>query len=197
MPGSSVTSVTSAVPRFVLGDAVRLAAVASVVVGTAAYGFIGFALFMLVLGGSMLPRALAAPAALDLSFCVTLLIAAWAAELDWYLAVGWLDVVVHAAATGLIAAMTHLALVRLGACAGPDESRLRRPRLGSAVVTTALGISFATVWELLEWFGHTHVDDRIQVGYADTLGDLSAGSVGAVVAGVLLARGALLAGAER
>jgi hypothetical protein len=188
----SGTTVATGVPRFVLGDLVRLLAVASVVVGTTAYGFIGFALFMLVLGGSVLPRA-----ALDLSFCATLLVAAWAAELDWYLAVGWLDVVVHAAATGLIAAMAHFALVRIGAAAAPDESRLRRPRVGSAVVTTALGVGFATVWELLEWFGHAQLDDRIQVGYTDTLGDLSAGSVGALVAGVLVARGALLAGAGR
>ena len=193
----SGTSVATGVPRFVLGDLLRLLAAASVVVGTASYGFIGFALFMLVLGGSVLPRALAAPAALDLSFCATLLVAAWAAELDWYLAVDWLDVVVHAAATGLIAAMAHLALVRVGASPAPDQSRLRRPGLGSAVVTTALGITLATVWELLEWFGHAHLDDRIQIGYADTLGDLSAGAVGSVVAGVLVARGALLAGAGR
>jgi hypothetical protein len=193
----SGTTVASGVPRFVLGDLVRLLVAASVVAATAAYGFIGFALFMLVLGGSVVPRALAAPAALDLSYCATLLVAAWAAELDWYLALGWLDVVVHAAATGLIAAMTHLALVRVGAVAPPDGRGLHRPRLGSAVVTTALGVSWATVWELLEWFGHAHLDDRIQVGYADTLGDLSAGAVGAAVAGVLLARGALLAGAGR
>jgi hypothetical protein len=193
----SGTTVATGVSRFVLGDLLRLVAAASVVAGTAAYGFIGFALFMLVLGGSVLPRALAAPATLDLSYCATLLVAAWAAELDWYLAVGWLDVVVHAAATGLIAAVAHLALVGVGGAAGPDEGRLRRPRLGSAVVTTALGVSFAVVWELLEWFGHAHLDDRIQVGYADTLGDVSAGAVGALVAGVLLARGVLLAGAGR
>jgi hypothetical protein len=181
----------------VLGDLLRLVALVSVVVGTAAYGFIGFALFMLVLGGSVLPRALAAPAALDLSFCATVLVAAWAAELDWYLAVGWLDVVVHAAATGLVAAVAHLSMVRVGAAAGPDGSGLRRARVGSAVVTTALGVTVATVWEFLEWFGHAHLDDRIQVGYTDTLGDLGAGSVGALVAGVLLARGVLLAGAGR
>jgi hypothetical protein len=194
MPG---TSTVTEVPRFVLGDVLRLVAVVSVLVGTAAFGAVGLALFMLVLGGSVLPRALAAPAALDVAFCATLLVAAWAAELDWYLAVGWLDVVVHAAATGLIAAVAHLALVRVGAVAAVDEPRLRRPRLGSAVVTTALGISLALVWELLEWFGHARIDDRIQVGYADTLGDLAAGSVGAAVAGVLLARGVLLAGAGR
>ncbi len=190
-------SVVTGSPRYVLGDLLRLLALTSVVVGTAAYGLIGFALFMLVLGGSVLPRAVAAPAALDLSFCATVLVAAWAAELDWYVAVAWLDVVVHAAATGLVAAVAHLALIRVGASTSPVESRLRRPRVGSAVVTTAVGVTVATVWELLEWFGHTQLDDRIQIGYADTLGDLAAGSVGALAAGVLMARGVLLAGAGR
>lgn len=185
------------VPRFVVGDVLRYAAVLSVVVGTFAFGFIGFALFMLVLGGSLVPRVVSAPAALDLAFGATVLLAAWAAELDWYLAVGWLDVVVHAAATGLIAAVVHVLLVRLGAVAPVTAPEVRRPRLGSGVVTASLGVALAVVWEMLEWFGHTQIDDRIQVGYTDTMGDLTAGAVGAVVAGVLLARGVLLAGEGR
>jgi hypothetical protein len=185
------------VQRFAAGDVIRFAVLLSVVVGAGGFGFVGFALFALVLGGSVVPRALAAPAALDVSFTTTLLVAAWAAELDWYVAVGWLDIVVHAAATGLVAAVAHLALVRLGAATGPDERRVRRPRLGVAVVTTALGVSLATVWEFLEWFGHTWLDGRIQVGYTDTIGDLAAGSVGALLAGVLLGRGVLLAGPRR
>jgi hypothetical protein len=179
------------------GDALRLAALVSVVVGLAAYGAVAGALFFLVLSGTMVPRALRAPAVLDVAYCATLLLAAWAAELDWYVAVGWLDVVVHAAATGLVAAVAHLALVRLGAVAGVDDHRLTRPRLGGALVTAAVGVTLAVVWELGEWFGHSRIDDRIQVGYQDTLGDLLAGAVGAVVAGVLLARGVLLAAERR
>src|SRR3954447_18983274 len=91
-------------------DGIRLAALVSVPVGLVAYGGVAGALFLLVLGGTVIPRALAAPAVLDASYCLTILFAAWAAELDWYLRIGWLDVVVHAAATGLIAAMVHLLL---------------------------------------------------------------------------------------
>jgi hypothetical protein len=184
-------------PVALLCDGVRVAALISVVVGLIWYGGVAGALFFLVLGGTMIPRALQAPAALDASYCVAILFAAWAAELDWYLAVGWLDVVVHAAATGLVAAMAHLALVRIGAVAPVDDVRLRRPRLGSAVVTTTLGVTLAVVWEFGEWFGHTRLDDRIQVGYTDTMGDLVAGTVGALVAAVLLARGVLLVGERR
>ena len=178
-------------------DALRLAALVSVVVGLVFYGGVAGALFFLVLGGTMIPRVLEAPVALDATYCAVLLFAAWAAELDWYLAIGWLDVVVHAAATGLIAAMTHLLLVRVGALPRVDDPTPAHARLGAAVVTTALGVSLAVVWEFGEWFGHTHVDSRIQVGYTDTVGDLAAGAVGAMVAGVLLARGVLLSGARR
>ncbi|MBW9208163.1 hypothetical protein KV100_00730 [Mumia sp. zg.B21] len=181
----------------VIGDAVRFAAAVSVVAGVFAYGGLGGALFFFVLGGTMIPRALGAPAALDLSYCLAILVAAWAAQLDWYVAVSWLDLVVHTAVTGLVATVVHLALVRLNAVAPVNDPRLRRARLGSALVTTALGVALATLWELGEWFGHTQIDESIQVGYHDTLGDLAAGTVGSVVAGILLARGLLLAGARR
>lgn len=172
----------------VAGDVLRAAAALSVVVGLVAWNWVAGALFFLVLGGTMLARALALPTVLDLAFCATILVAAWAAMLDWYVAVGWLDLVVHAAATGLIAAVAHLTLVRVGAVPPVDASGLRRPGLGAAVLVAALGIALATLWEFGEWFGHTHVDDRIQVGYTDTIGDLAAGAVGAVVVALLVAR---------
>ena len=188
---------TAGVPWFVPGDVLRLAALASVVAGLLVWGWIAGALFFLVLGGSVLPRALEAPTVLDLSFTGLILFAAWAAQVDLYLRVPWLDVLVHAAATGLIAAMTHHALVRLGALATLDDQLLTRPRLGSALVTLALGLALAVVWELCEWFGHAQLDDRIQVGYSDTMGDLAAGGVGAAVAGGLLAGGVLLRNTRR
>ncbi len=167
--------------RPVATDLLRLAAALSVVLGTLGWGFIGFALFMLVLGGSMIPRALGTPAPLDLSFCATILVGAWAAMLDWYLAVSWLDVVVHAALTGLVGAIGYAALERLRLF-GEGMTRL-----GVVVVSSTLATTLALLWEMGEWFGHTVLDDRIQVGYEDTLGDLAAGVVGAVVAAVLLA----------
>ncbi|WP_370615570.1 hypothetical protein [Mumia sp. Pv 4-285] len=192
-PDPSTRSVAAAT---VVADAVRVAAAVSVVVGLVVFGPLAGALFFLVLGGTMIPRALRAPASLDIAYCVSILVAGWAAQLDWYVAVSWLDVVVHAAVTGLVATVVHLALVRLDAVAPVDDARLRHPRWGSAVVTTALGVALATVWEFGEWFGHVRIDDRIQVGYADTIADLAAGTVGAVLAGILLARGVLLTGAR-
>jgi hypothetical protein len=178
-------------------DGVRVLALLSVVVGTWRSGVVGAALFLLVLGGCVVPLAVGVPGWLDAAYGGTLLLAAWAAQLDWYVAVGWLDVLVHAAATGLVAAVATLLLVRCGAVAAAPSPGVPRARLGVAALTAGLGAAGAVLWEVGEWCGHTLLDDRIQVGYADTLGDLAAGLAGSVVAAVLLARGSMLAEASR
>lgn len=163
-------------------DAVRALVVASVVVGAWYAGPIGAALFLLVAGGSLVPRVVGVPATLDTLYCGTLLFAAWAAVLDWYVAVSWLDVVVHATATGLVAVVAVAALERWGALTHPGT------RLERVVVTVGLGGTLAVLWELGEWAGHTFLDPAIQVGYQDTIGDLAAGLAGTVVVAVALGR---------
>lgn len=169
-------------------DSLRAAGILSVVGASILDGWVGFALFFLVLGALFIPRALGTSLWLDVSYGVTLLVAGWAALLDWYLAVPGLDLVVHGAATGLIGAVTWQVLVRVGALPHHDDVRLDRPRLGTFVATAGAAVTLAVVWEFLEWGGHTWIDDRIQVGYLDTIGDLAAGAVGAVVAALIASR---------
>ncbi len=160
-------------------DLVRLAALVSFLVATVAHGALAFALFFLVLGGTMLPRALGSGALLDAAYSSVILFGAWAAQLDWYVVVPGLDLVVHLIATGLIAAVGVDALTRLGLLA-PRATTAR-----AVIATACLGTTLAVVWELGEWAGHTWIDDDIQVGYDDTIGDLAAGLIGATLAGVL------------
>ncbi|QUC01523.1 hypothetical protein J5A69_05775 [Cellulosimicrobium cellulans] len=170
------------------GDAVRAGAALSVVVAGATLDGVGVALFLLVLGGTMVPRALGVTGVLDVGYGAALLASAWAAQLEWYRAVPWLDLPVHAVCTGLIAALATVTLVRVGALPAPHADD--RPwHTGVAVVTTGLGAVLAILWELGEWAGHTFLDDRIGVGYGDTVTDLATGLLGSFVAGVLLARG--------
>ncbi len=161
----------------IASDLLRVAAVVSLVAGTVAYGWVGAALFLLVLGGTFVPRAVGASPWLDTAYCATLIFGAWAAQLDWYVTVEWLDVVVHAAATGLIAAVAWRVLEVVGGVGSA-------PSPVAVVVTAAMATALAAVWEVLEWIGHTWIDSRIQVGCDDTIGDLAAGMAGAVVAGV-------------
>lgn len=163
-------------------DLLRLLALVSVGVGTWWAGGVGFALFMLVLGGTMLPRALGTPPVLDVAFCLAILFGAWAAQLDWYVTVPWLDVVVHAVANGLVATIGYRTLAHLRVLPATLSFA------GVVVVVSCLGGTLALVWELGEWFGHTFLDERIQVGYDDTVGDLAAGMAGAVLAALLVVR---------
>jgi hypothetical protein len=170
------------------GDLVRCAGVLSFGGAVLAGAGVAAALFALVLLGLTLLRLLVRPV-LDAATGLVLVAAAWCSLLDLYLRYDRLDLVVHVAATGLGAAAMHEALSRTGVLAGADAPYPRRARAGVAVVVLTLGLTLGVLWEVAEWFGHHRVDGRIQVGYDDTLGDLVAGGTGALVAGVLLARG--------
>lgn len=158
-------------------DVLRAVAVLSLVVGALGWGVVGAALFLLVLGGTFLPRAVGAPPALDVASCAAFLVGAWTALLGGYEAVGALDLGVHVAATGLAAGLGLTTLERLGVLSAD------LPAIGRGVSAVTLGATLALLWEVGEWAGSTWLDSSIRVGYADTVGDLAAGLLGAVIAG--------------
>lgn len=174
----------------VLADSVRVLGALSVLVAVIWRGPVELSLFLLVLLGLVVPRVFGAPALLDLALGVTLLAAGWFAVLDAFAAVGPLDLVVHCAANGLLAVTAYLLLVRLGAVPDPAGPGPVHHGFGTVVVVTALGVLLGLLWELGEWAGHTYVDPGINVGYEDTLGDLAAGGIGSLVAGILVVRAA-------
>lgn len=154
-------------------DSLRLLALTSVPVAAVTDGFVGAALMLLVLGGSMVPRAWGLPTWLDLALGVVSLAAAWAALLDAYLHVPRLDLVVHALLTGVLALVASYLLLAW---------RWVPRRTVALVLGAVTAVALAALWEVGEYLGHTWLDDRIQVGYADTMTDLVAGVLGATVA---------------
>lgn len=148
-------------------------------------GWVVVALFALVLLGIAVPRAARLPGALQAATGATLVTGAWAAVLDWYVAVPSLDLLVHAVANGLLAVVAVLGMRRTGLL--PD----RLPPAGTVIVTTAVGALLAVLWEGGEWAGHTLIDDAIGVGYDDTVGDLVWGTLGSLLGGAVLATGRL------
>ena len=168
----------------------RLACLFSLTAAVLWYGPVDVALFLLVLMGTLISRSLDISRLLDGFYGLTLLTAAWSSVLDLYARIGWWDLPVHFAATGVIAAMTYLLLSRLGAVPFPGS----RPsptaaRVALPLLVFALGLAVSVLWELGEWWGHTFVDDTINVGYQDTMGDLAAGGLGALAAGILISLG--------
>jgi hypothetical protein len=177
--------VTTSVSR-AAADLVRVAGLASVGWAAAHGQWVNAALFSLVLLGLVLPRIVGSRPLADLGYGVVLLFAAWSAVLDLYIRYDWLDVVVHTVAGGLTAALAHRILVRCGVLPTSDAPGLRHPRVGLLVTTAALGTALGVLWEVGEWYGHTFLDHRIQVGYGDTIGDLASDAVGSIAAGLLL-----------
>jgi hypothetical protein len=170
-------------------DAVRALAPVSTVVAVISFGYVESALFLLVFAGVLLSRAAGLPPLLDILTSITLLAAAWFSVADLYNAIAWLDLVTHFFATGVLTALARVLLERWDA-AGLAPSRAdggAASVVAAGLIGGAIALALASVWEFLEWWGYTYIDDSINVGYLDTLGDVAAGGLGGVVAGMLLA----------
>jgi hypothetical protein len=165
-------------------DTLRVFGAFSVVAGGIGWGFVEVAVFALTLLGMLVPRFLGVRPGFDLAICGTLLVAAWSGVFELYTSIDWLDVVIHFAANGLLAALIFVVAARVGIVAG--VSRSASSRWGSALLTTVFGLAAGTLWEMGEWAGHTFIDSAIYVGYDDTIGDLAVGGLGSLLAGLCI-----------
>lgn len=102
-------------------------------------------------------------------------------RLDLYDRVRWFDDLMHLVDTGALAAAVVL-------LAGAAHAPLRR-RLELAV---ASGMTLALAWEVWEYAAFVTRSGEVSTAYADTIGDLSLGWVGAVAAALLVGRGRMM-----
>jgi hypothetical protein len=164
-----------------VADAAAVLCVVSLLAGLLD-GVVAVALFALVLLGQVVVRLAPLRPIVQAGTALALLVAAWAAMVDAYQQVSWLDIFAHFAVTGLLAILATAAVYRSGWLRRGDTA------LGTVLLATALGVLLAVAWEFGEWVGHTYLDPAIQVGYDDTIGDLAAGLAGSLAAGVLYRR---------
>lgn len=164
-----------------LADVVRVAMLISVVIAGVGWGWIQVAVFMLAVLATLIPRALSLRGSLDLCVGIASLAAAWSNVFDLYVLLpGW-DKFMHAVLGGLLAVLSVVIAQRTGILPPTTE------RPGALVLATlVLGLATGAVWELLEWAGHTLIDPQVHVGYQDTMGDLAADGLGALIGGFLL-----------
>lgn len=97
---------------------------------------------------------------------------------DLYDQVGWFDDLVHVVNTGFLAAGV---LLLTGTATARPWRRL--------AVAVAAGTTLSLVWELWEFQAFVAKGSESTTAYADTLGDLTLGWVGAVVAALLVRPG--------
>ena len=98
-------------------------------------------------------------------------------RMDLYDSIVWFDDVMHFMNTGLLAA----ALIMLTMTSDTGFWRMLERGL-------AFGATAAIAWEVAEFFAFISGSSEREFAYADTLGDLSLGTVGAVVAAVAVHR---------
>lgn len=174
-----------ATPWAVTADAVRGAALLSVIAVLLWWGPVEFAVLFLVLGGVLVSRMVRVDPRIDAAYGATLLVAGWSAVIDLYELISWWDLAVHTLATAAIALIAYLLLLRMRYLPQPGPGR--RAATGVTIITLALGLSLSVVWEFAEWAGNKYITNEINLGYEDTLGDIAAGGVGSWVAGMALA----------
>ena len=164
-----------------LADAVRVLGALSVIAALVGWSATDAGIVALTLPALVAPRFLGVRPGFDIVATLTILVAAWSNVLDLYTTVpGW-DLVVHFAATGVLAILVYLLLAHLRIVDAPDRD-MRVP----IVLTPTIGLAISAVWEMIEWLGKNLVTDDIFVTYDDTIGDMVFGGLGSLVAGCLL-----------
>ncbi|GGI43597.1 hypothetical protein GCM10010932_00390 [Agromyces flavus] len=171
-------------PAELVADGLRVVGLVCIVIAGIGWGPLGAVSLAFVSGAMLLPRALAVRPGFDIAYCVIALVSVWSSVTDLYVTVKWWDLPMHFLMTALAAAVCYIPLERFGVVA--EASTLPRPLLSTSVVTTAIGLALATFWEMFEWFGKTFLDETIYVGYRDTIGDIVAGGLGSLLAGLIM-----------
>lgn len=169
----------------VAADAVRVAGVLSVLVAAVWFEATDAGILALTLPALVAPRFIGVRPAFDVVCGLTVLIAAWSNVVDLYRSFPAWDIPMHLVCTALLAALGYIAAARLDVVPPPESASFRR-RTG-VVVTILLGLAFSAIWEMVEWVGKAFVD-TVYVTYDDTIGDMAVGGLGAVLAGVVVAR---------
>lgn len=96
-------------------------------------------------------------------------------RLDLFDRVVWFDDLMHFVATG---ALSGAVVLLTGAAGLPALRRLQ--------VSVSAGMTFAMMWEVWEYLAFVTRSSEVGTAYADTVGDLTLGWAGTVVAGLLV-----------
>lgn len=180
----SSTSTDTTIGRWIFDVAV-VVAVASAVYqylnnqGEPGLRFVLLAVIMMVTRWGNVPAPFAAV------FAAFMLLATWASVQHWYRDIAWADEVVHFLTPGSLAAATYFLLAHLRVMPDADESRARLRSWTPVFWVTVVGVFAAVLWEFYEWVVERFSPQGMRVGYTDTVGDLLAGLLGSLVAGLL------------
>ena len=166
-------------------DALRLLGALSVVFAALALSPTDAGILAFITPALVAPRFLRVRPGFDIVFCAIVLIAAWSNVADLYRTyLGW-DTAVHVICTAALAPMLYILFARFALVPAPGGPSFGAP--AAIVHTTMIGLSISALWEMVEWIGFELFTEDIYTTYDDTIGDMAAGGLGALAAGILLA----------
>lgn len=169
-----------------IADLVRLAGLLSIVAAFVWMDPGDVIRFSVAFLGLLAPRIFHLPRPFDAAYCVTLLLATWSGAVGWYEAIPWWDWAVHLVANGAIAAALYLILATVNVVQEMHDMTVKHNRAALVVLTAAFGFAVGAIWEFIEWIGEQYLPKSLHVGYVDSLGDMFAGGIGSVIAGIAL-----------
>ena len=167
-------------------DAIRVLGFLSVIVAAIGWSGTDAGIVAIGLPAIVLPRFLGARPGFDILACLSVLVASWSNVFDLYRTVPEWDLVVHFVCTGVLSLLLYVLAARTGTVPGGLGADL--PARVPIVLVGMTGLAISAVWEMIEWAGYTFVTDQIFVAYVDTIGDMAAGGLGALLAGVVASR---------
>jgi uncharacterized membrane protein YjdF len=135
---------------------------------------------------TLVPRLLSMPRPFDFAFTFGMSLQAWGNAAGAFETWAFYNKVVHFFLPLGVAPLLYLILIRLRVV--PDlarESGLHE-RAGIVLIAFTLGFSVGGLYEMYEWFAVNVLGGHLQVGYGDTIGDLTDDALGAISGGVLL-----------
>lgn len=133
-----------------------------------------------------LVRLVNLPRVYDLSVVVATSLQAWGEALHAYDSITWFDNVVHFTVPLLGAPVVYIVLARLDVVPDPRDETHVRHYVGMFIITLALGLAIGAIWEMVEYLSDETLGSSLQLGNADTVGDLVADGLGALGGAALL-----------
>src|SRR5215207_4326115 len=135
----------------------------------------------------LLLRRFELPRTFEFAFGTGIVLQGWGNALWLFQRIGWYDKAVHFLTPLLVVPSLYLLLAGLGALPSASSNDLRRATLGVFVVTTAIGIALAAIWEIVEGTADRLLSTSLAHGYLETIDDLYSSLLGSVAAGAMLA----------
>jgi len=131
-------------------------------------------------------RRLELPPAFELTSAIGIVLQGWGNALLLFERIGWYDKAVHFLTPMLLVPSLYLLFVRVEMLPAPRSNGLRRGALGVLVVSVALGIALAGIWEVVEGSSDRWLGTSLAHGYLETIDDLLSSILGSVAAAALL-----------